>query len=155
MFSKAEARERRQAFWTTFGVYMRKHKPTNHPKTKWVNYRTGVRDLYFRLVADGRKAQVCIELQHKDEGIRALFYEQWKELRRVFESITSEEWTWVEEVYDPETYRTLSRIYVEKEGLNHFVKEDWTELFQFFEKHMVPLDEFWGEFQEVFKQLES
>ena len=155
MFSKAEAKERRQAFWTTFAVYMRKHKPTNHPKTKWVNYRTGVRDLYFRLNTNGRKAQVCIDLQHNDEGIRVLFYEQWLELRKVFESIAGSEWKWEADVYDAETYQTLSRISVETEGLNYFNKEDWSALFQFFEKHMVPLDEFWGEFQEVFKQLES
>lgn len=156
MYTKEEAREITTLFWTSFGKYMQKHKSQFQFHNKWVNYRTGVKDVYFRLKLDKSMAIVCIELQHKDQGIRELYFQQFEELKRVFTEIVGEwKWEFDELVYTPEgNYLALSKISIAIDGVNLFNKETWQKTFQFFEEHMLKLDEFWADFNEIFKQLE-
>lgn len=152
MFSKEEAKELTTLFWTSFGKYMQKHKPTFAKHVKWVNYKTGVKDIYFRLHADKKTASIAIELQHQDESIRKLYFEQFTELKTVF-TATAGEWIWEEEYFGFKG-NEISRIYLDHDiKFNIFIKDTWGECFQFFEKHIVNLDEFWCDFNEIFKNL--
>src|SRR3989338_211237 len=94
VFSKEEARLHRIEFWTAFGVYMRQHFSASGTKQKWVNYHTGVKGIFFRLDAEPRFARVAITLEQPDPGIRALFFEQWEEIRSYLESVSETNWTW-------------------------------------------------------------
>jgi len=67
---------------------------------------------------------------------------------------TGAEWKWEPNFYREETRIEISRIYQEIEGVNYFVKDDWSELFRFFERYQVPFDEFWGDFKGVFEALD-
>ena len=155
MFSKEESAQLRKDFWTAYGVFMRKHTPTADHKIKWLNYRTGIKDIYFRLEADKKRARICIDLQHRDEGIRELYFEQFQELKKMLELTTDEVWQWEKEYYRADTDITISRIYLEKEGINCYVKGDWSEFFHFFQRYQVPFDAFWGDFKGVFEALEA
>lgn len=152
MFSKEEARELKTLFWTSFGKFMGKHRSASGRKVKWVNYKTGVRDLYFRLECDKKQASISIELQHRDEGIRDLFLDQFKELRRVLESELGEEWDWETEVWTP-AGNAIYRIGTVRHDVNVYRKDDWKEIFEFFEPRIVALDTFWSEFGELFVLL--
>lgn len=154
MLSRQEKRDWHREFWTTFGVFMRKHQSMTGTKVKWLNYRTGVKDIYFRMEADGKKARFCIDIQHSDEGIRELYFEQFKEVKTVLEATIGEELIWDEAYYFEETRRTACRIYAEKDKINIFDKSQWSELFAFFEKYIVGIDEFWADFNELFKALD-
>jgi hypothetical protein len=76
VYSKAEATQLRQAFWTTFGQYMAPVPSAEGVPTNWINYKTGLKHVYFRMQADNRLASIGIELTHPDAGIRELFFEQ-------------------------------------------------------------------------------
>ncbi|MCB9189313.1 MAG: DUF4268 domain-containing protein [Flavobacteriales bacterium] len=154
MFSKEEAKELTKLFWTSFGKFMGKHQSFHGKHIKWVNYKTGVRDMYFRLRADSKKAEVAIEIQHKDDGIRELFYDQFLELKAVFKDMVGE-WTWEKDIYNDQSI-LISKIYIECDRkVNVYDKNTWKDGFEFFEKNIVPLDEFWSEFCEIFKYLEK
>jgi Domain of unknown function (DUF4268) len=152
VFTKEESKGLKVAFWTAFGIYMRQFPPAHDPKTKWVNYHTGIRGIYFRLEAGSGMVRVSITLEHSDPGIRALFYGQWEELKTILESASLQTWTWL-----PETYlqdgRAISRIYVEKGNVSIFSRPDWPEIFEFMSGALVPLDETWAECHEVFRDL--
>ena len=49
MYSKAEATQLRQAFWTAFGQYMAPVPSAEGETTNWINYKTGFKHLYFRM----------------------------------------------------------------------------------------------------------
>lgn len=154
MFSKEEAKKLTKLFWTSFGKFMGKHPSHLGKNIKWVNYKTGVKDLYFRLRADSKKAEIAVELQHKDEGIRELFFDQFEELKTVFSSIVGE-WDWEKDIYN-DTGTKISKIHLTfPEKVNIYDKNTWQNCFIFFEQNMVALDEFWGEFSDLFKQLEK
>jgi hypothetical protein len=153
MYSKIEAAERRKEFWETFGEYMRKHPVKSNSKSSWLTYKTRVRDIYFRFEVDNRGAKVCIDIQHRDKEIRDLYYEQFTELKVVLESIMGMEFIWSPSYILEETDKEVCRIYTELHYKNINRKEDWEDLFQFLEKHIVPLDKFWEEYADIFIEL--
>lgn len=153
MYGKEEAKELKTLFWTSFGKYMRKHATEYGSKIHWVNYKTGVKDIYFRLKADKKTASISVDLQHGDPGIRELFFEQFLETRTVFHDLTGSEWNW-QANYTDQYEKEMSRIYLEIEHVNMYNKDTWESIFLFFEKYLLGLDEYWGEFKELFKQLE-
>ena len=81
MYSKAEVTQLRQAFWTALGQYMAPVPSAEGDTTNWINYKTGLKNVYFRMQADNRRASIAIELTHPDAGIRELFWEQFLELK--------------------------------------------------------------------------
>lgn len=152
MFSKEEAKELTTLFWTSFGKYMNKHKPQYAKNIKWVNYKTGVKDIFFRLNADKNSASVSIEIQHEDAFIRSLFFEQFEELQTLFKGIVGE-WTWEKETFNNMGIPS-SKIFINhQQKVNIYLKDTWADCFKFFELNMVKLDEFWSEFNEIFKNL--
>ncbi len=131
---------------------MGKHRSVSGKKVKWANYKTGVNDIYLRLHCDNKKAVISFDIQHRDEGIRELFLEQFMELRGVFHSELGEEWDWDPEAYT-ETGQPIVRISKTRNGVNIFNKNDWKEIFEFFEPRLVAFDSFWTEFNEIFITL--
>lgn len=154
MLSRAEAQALRTQFWTAFGRLMTRNISAFGPKTKWLNYRTGIKGLFFRVHADTKVARVSIDLQHSDSGIRELFYEQLLEVQNLLHSTTETTWEWIPEMY-LETGQCISRVFVEKTGLNLYDQATWTDYFEFFEQHLVGFDEIWSMVKPIFEDLES
>lgn len=153
MYGKEEAKELKTLFWTSFGKYMRKHTTEYGSKIQWVNYKTGIKDIYFRLDADKRTAKVCVDLQHRDPEIREIFYDQFLETKTVFHELTGSEWIWLP-IYIDDYGKEISRIYLEIDQVNMYNKDTWETMFLFFEKYMLGLDNYWEEFKDLFKQLD-
>jgi hypothetical protein len=70
MYSKDQASQLKQQFWTTFGQYITPHPSAEGIKINWVNYKTGIKHLYFRMQAENRSASIAIEIAHPDAGIQ-------------------------------------------------------------------------------------
>lgn len=121
-------------------------------KTNWVNYKTGEKNIFFRLAADNKKASVTIELSHKDLEIQQIVYEHFLSLKRFLSDAAGEEWNWQLHGTD-ENGRVVSRIYTERSGVSIFKKEDWPELIRFFKAGIIALDEFWSNVKYSFEDL--
>lgn len=153
MWSKEESRNRKKRFFTAFGVYMKKHKDEYGSRIRWVNYRTGVNAIKFRIEADNKNAFVCIDIINKDEGIREVFFEQFIEFKKVLNA------TMTELIWEPSMYlqngEEISRIYTILEGKSINNEADWVDIFRFFEQNLIALHDFWDLSQDVFKDLED
>ncbi|TGE10129.1 DUF4268 domain-containing protein [Hymenobacter fodinae] len=152
MYSKTEVTQLRQAFWTTFGQYMQPVPSAEGVPTNWINYKTGLKHVYFRMQADGRHATIGIELTHPDAGIRELFFEQFEALKLVLHETLGEQWTW-EPAAEDANGQTISRIYQELRPANLFNRDDWPRLISFFKPRIMALDEFWSTGQYAFDEL--
>ncbi|MVZ61511.1 DUF4268 domain-containing protein [Sphingobacterium humi] len=153
MYSREEAKKIKETFWTSFGQYMQPVPGADGGKVNWVNYKTGIRYLYFRMDADNKKASVAIEIAHPDAGIRALLFEQFQQYRMLLENELGEEWIWHAESQDDYGKET-ARIYVELAGVSVFKQSDWPSLISFFKPRIMALDSFWSDAQygfELFK----
>lgn len=152
MYSKAEITRLRQAFWTAFGQYMAPVPSAEGDTTNWINYKTGVKNVYFRMQADKAQASIAIELTHPDAGIRELFWEQFLELRTLLHEALGETWTWAPDATDAHG-QPLSRIYYDLPGVNLFNRDDWPALISFFKPRLIALDAFWADAQYAFEAL--
>ncbi|MBD2714559.1 DUF4268 domain-containing protein [Hymenobacter sp. BT646] len=152
MYSKTEVTQLRQAFWTTFGQYMAPVPSAEGVPTNWINYKTGLKHVYFRMQADGRRATISIELTHPDVGVRELFFEQFLELKTLLHETLGETWRWEADAVDTNG-QPLSRIFTELTPVNLFSRDDWPALISFFKPRLMALDEFWSNAQYAFDAL--
>lgn len=152
MYSKQEASQLRQEFWTAFGQYMLPVLSSEGMKISWTNYKTGEKNIYFRMNVDNKTASVAIEITHKDKGLQEIYFEQFLQLKSLLHNALNEEWEWQKFVQD-DNGNTISRIYTEIKNVNLFNKNDWPQLISFFKKNMIALDEFWDNAKDVFEAL--
>jgi len=143
MYTREQASQIRQAFWTAFGQYMAPVLSSEGMRTNWVNYKTGLKYVFFRMQTDKKQASIAIELTHPDEGIQELYFEQFTELKQQLHDAVGEEWEWDLHTTD-ENGKTVSRIYKEINGVSVFNQDDWPELISFFKPRIIALDEFWS-----------
>ncbi|RYY56351.1 MAG: DUF4268 domain-containing protein [Chitinophagaceae bacterium] len=149
MYTREEASQVRRSFWTSFGQYMKPVKGAEGDAVNWLNYKTGVKHLYFRMDADKRTASVSVEISHPDREIRERYYQQFVTLEKVLGKTTGEKWEWHPEIYD-EDGRQISRIIVSIEGVNVLSREDWPAIISFFKPRIIALDVFWSAARDMF-----
>jgi len=152
MYSKQEASQLKQAFWTAFGQYMSPVMSAEGERINWMNYKTGEKDIYFRMNADNKKASIAITITHKDEGLQDLYFQQFVQLKNMLHDALQEQWTWVLHVND-EQGKTISIIYKELENVNIFKQEDWPQIISFFKPRIIALDAFWSNAKYAFEAL--
>ncbi len=153
LYSREEAKKIKENFWTSFGQYMSVVPNVDGEKVTWVNYKTGIKHLFFRMDADNKHATIAIEIANPDEGIRALLWEQFKEYEQMLLEELQEEWIWDFDYYD-EYVKAKARIFMEIRGVSVFKQEDWPQLISFFKPRIMALDSFWSSAQygfELFK----
>jgi len=149
LYSKDQASQLKQAFWTTFGQYIAPQTSAYGLKTNWINYKTGIKHLHFKMQADQRSAFIAIELSDPDPGMQELVYEQLLTFRKILKNCLHEEWEWQLHVQD-ENYKTVTRIVKTLPDVNIFKQEDWPKLISFFKPRIIALDEFWSDAQDSF-----
>jgi len=143
MYTKEEASRQRQAFWTTLGQYMRPVLSADGERVNWVNYKTGVPSVYFRMEAGTGGANIAIEITHSDRSSRKECFDKFVALRAVLHDTLGEEWDWAGSRTD-EHGREISAISKALQNVNIMRQEDWPDLISFFKNRIIALDEFWS-----------
>ncbi len=152
MYSKEQASQLKQSFWTTFGQYISPHLSAEGLKINWVNYKTGIKHLNFRMQAENGWANIAIEITHPDAGIQELFFEQFKELNLVLTDALQEYWEWDLNIIN-EHGKIISRIGKQLNNVSIFNRNDWPALISFFKPRIIALDEFWSNAKHSFDDL--
>ena len=152
MYSKDEEKQLKLDFWGGLNELLELEKGYHANKVNWMSFNTNIKPLYFRMEADEVGARLCIDLQFPDDGIRALFYEQFTEfdtkLNQVFDGNTKWQPQFVHS-----NGKTISRISIELAEVSIRNRSDWDKMYAFLRDNLVKLEHFWAEFGEVFIQL--
>ena len=149
MYTRQEVSRIRQQFWTAFGQYMQPITSSEGEKINWVNYRTGAKDIYFRMEADKTHASISIELSHADHHAQASYFDRLQKLKSIFTETMNEQWTW-ERLVPDEHGKLVSRIYSEMKNVNIMNQSDWPALISFFKQRIIALDSFWNSIKDTF-----
>jgi hypothetical protein len=153
MYTKEEVSRQKQAFWTTFGRYMQPVLSTEGTAVGWLNYKTGIPGIQFKMEADHNQVSIAIVLSHKDDVLRAAHYEKLTELKVMFESeLEGEDWLWHEHTID-KWGKNFSAVRKELTGVNIHRKEDWPAMISFLKKRLIALDAFWSMARYGFEEL--
>ena len=151
MYARGEASKIKHEFWTTFGRYMNPVLSAEGNPINWVNYHTGVKDVFFRMDASNSSASISISIEHNDPGIRELFFEQFLELKPVLELTLDEHWIWRR--HDIVLNKPVGRIFNELQNVSVFNKAQWPDLISFFKPRIIALDSFWENAKYSFDSL--
>lgn len=142
MFTREAASRIKQEFWTTFGRYMSPILSAEGMKINWVNYHTGLKDVYFRMDAGQKSAAIYISMEQDDLNIQELYFEQFLELKDLLHDVLQEEWDWQQHVPGADG-KIISRIYKQFSGVSVFYKDHWADVISFFKPRIIALDSFW------------
>ena len=144
MYNQHEKSVLRQEFWTAFGQYMAPVPSSEGLKINWVNYKTGIKDLYFKMEAGDGIADISILVTHADLSRQSLLFNLFKQLKKQLQTVLQEEWQWMEQT-EAENGKTTSRIYTSVSGVSIYKKEDWPQIISFLKPRIIALDAFWNE----------
>ena len=151
MFSKKELAQSRKEFWMIFGQYMSPVLSSEGEKINWINYKTGVKGLQFKMDVVQDVASISIEINHSDTHEQKVIFEKLLQLKHILDNSLKEEWNWHLHTSD-ESGKLISRIYRERKGINIIYKESWPALISFFKPRMMALDEFWNSVKYSFEE---
>ncbi len=143
MYTRQEASRIKQAFWTTYGQYMRPVPSASGEKVNWVNYKTGIKHLFFRMHANKQKAFIAIELNNQNLTMQQSHWDQLIELKPLLETELQEEWEWLSMMND-EYGKIVSMVKKEIDEVNIFNQDDWPQIISFFKPRIIALDSFWS-----------
>lgn len=152
MYTRQQASIIRDEFWTAFGQYMAPVPSMEGLKVNWLNYKTGEKDIRFRMEADTKRASIGIVLVHKDPVVRMLYFEQLHELKNILREYTQEEWTWNREISD-DSLGTISSVHQVLSGVNIFDRDQWPAIIRFLKPRIIALDAFWYTVKDSFSGL--
>lgn len=152
MLPKEERKQRNELFWATFKEVMRGKVSSSGRRVNWATYPTEVKDTYLRLICDGKTTAVCYDIQFRDAGIKAIFWEQLGELKKVLEDSMTIPTKW-DEQFETKEGLLIGRISWELEGVNFFKDEDWPQIHSFFSERLIEFDAFYQEFKDILIQL--
>lgn len=143
MFSKTEAANIRQEFWTSFGK--------SFPR-KWILYNTKIKGLSFKFYADRKKAMTVLDIEHREEVAGEMLYEQLLSLKSILESDYLPTVIF-DKNYVLENGKEISRIYViHEEKFSIYNKNTWRSCFEFFQETMTQFELFFLEFEDYIRQ---
>lgn len=154
MFTKEERKAVHEAFWMRFKKHIKKVEKqqfinSNHRKINWINYPTGVKEIYIRLDINQKQAKFSIDFQSKDPEILNLIWEQMQELKVVFENEMGTTGTWDEHATN-KANQAIKSIYWTLPNVSIYNPKDEAEIFIFFQSKLFNFHKFYDEFNEVF-----
>lgn len=131
-----------QQFWTVFGQYMAPIPSADGEKINWINYKTEVRFIRFRLQSINSIASVAIELSHPDINVQQQQFEQLGLFKKQFQQICATDWRWRKMNKDERNKITCS-IETSIENVSIMNESQWPQIISFFKPRLISLDNFW------------
>jgi len=144
MYSKEEAQRLKREFWIEFAE--------KHPR-KWILYDTKIKDFSFKFYVDNKKAQVLIDIEHRSDEKRTIYFEKLESLKTILEDDFVKDLVF-EKNFVLENGKKMSRIWVEKTQVSVNNRKYWDEIFDFFFEKMNALEMFYFEYGDYIRDLE-
>jgi len=144
MYSKEETQRLKREFWVAFAE--------KYPR-KWVLYDTKIKDFSFKFYVDNKKAQVLIDIEHRNDEKRTIYFEKLESLKSILEDDFVKDLVF-EKNFVLENGKTISRIWVEKSGVSVSNSKYWDEIFDFFNEKMHAIEMFYLEYGDYIRDLE-
>jgi hypothetical protein len=153
MYSRQEISKQKQAFWTAFGRYMQPILSAEELPVSWINYKTGVPGISFKMDADHQQVVISILMSSSDISKQQAFYNRLAQMRHMLEETLGEtDWQWQSAVPD-EYGKTVSSVSKRLKGVSIHRQEDWAAIISFLKPRIIALDAFWSMGKYGFEEL--
>ncbi len=152
MYTRDQASKIKQQFWTSFGKYMAPVLSAEGEKINWINYKTGIRHLNFKMDATKEEAYISIEIVHKVPAYAQKLFDQFVLLKSFLALNPSYNWQW-EPAGQNGNPPTISRIITKLQPCNIFNEKDWPAIISFLKPGIIWLDKFWCTHKIIFEMI--
>lgn len=142
MYSKEEAKQLRQQFWTMFG---------KRYDRKWLLYQTKIKDVVLKFSFEDRKAIVSIDITPDDSFFREYYFEKLMSLKSLMLDEVDAALVF-DDAYLLPSGKLISRIYVMLEGVKIQKQSDWPMVYEFYYEKMDKLERFFLEYKDFIKE---
>ena len=150
MFSKEEAKALREEFWDQFKTLSIRRRIRKKLPGEWLLTNTGIKALNLRFHVDREVAQVGIDLETRNMDKKIELYEKLESLKKLLEEAMESPMIWELE-YIRENGKSVSRIYLQMEGVDIYKRDTWAGAHKFMYDNMMKLEAFFGEYQDFLK----
>jgi hypothetical protein len=144
MYSKLETQRLKHEFWVEFAQ--------KYPR-KWLLYDTKIKDFSFKFYVDNKKAQVLIDIEHRNDEKRIAYFKKLQALKNILEEEFVKDLIFEKE-HTLESGKIISRIWVEKLGVGVSNRKKWDEIFKFYNEKMDALEAFYSDYDSFIKDIE-
>ena len=153
MYSAQEISKQKQTFWTAFGKYMQPILSAEELPVTWVNYKTGVPGISFRMDADDKRVSIAIVISSSDPSRQQALYNRLTQMKQMIgEALGEKDWVW--QASGPDEYgRMVSSVSKQLKGLSIHRQEDWPAMISFLKPRIIALDAFWSAGRYGFEEL--
>ncbi len=142
MFSKEEASNLREEFWTSFGK--------SFPR-KWILYRTKIKGLAFKFDAGRRDLNVAIEINSNNSTKNELLFEQFQALKSILTDCIPN--IVFDDNYVLNSGKSVHWIYTPyPDKFSIYNKNTWGAAFLFMKDNMSALEEFFEDYKDFIEQ---
>lgn len=144
MYSKQENQQLKQEFWITFAE--------KYPR-KWILYDTKIKDLSFKFFVDNRKAQVMIDIEHRNDEKRLAYFDKIIALKNILDEEFIKDLVY-EKNLALDNGKIISRIWIEKLNTSVSNKNNWDLIYTFFYEKMNALELFFNDYDDFIKNID-
>jgi hypothetical protein len=150
MYSKEEAKALREEFWNRFKVIYSRRRTRKKLPGNWILSNTGIKALNLRFHVDRQVAQVGIDLETRNMDKRLELFRKLESVKKILEGTMGTAMNWEIE-YIRENRKSVSRIYVEKNGVDIYDSSTWQDAYEFMYREMMKLEDFYREYRDFLK----
>lgn len=150
MFSKEEAKGLREEFWDTFKQMSAARRTRKKLPGNWILTRTGIKALNLKFHVDREVAQVGIDVETRSMDKRIELFEKLEALKNKLEEAMGSPMNW-ELDYIRENGKSVSRIFVQSEGVDIYNRNTWQKAHAFMYDNMIKLESFFQEYRDYLK----
>lgn len=152
MYKREEISKIKQGFWTAFGRYMRPVMSAEGLPVNWINYKTGINGIHFKMDAARDHAVIMISLTNNSLMLQAHF-DQFLQLKAILQQTLGEDdWIWQQPDAAAHGKQTIT-ISKMLEEVNVLRESDWPGIISFLKPRIIALDEFWSMAKPAFEAL--
>ena len=141
MYSKDEIKELRLSFWQNFKSYCETQPALNYKKKRWILNETQIRGVALRFDIDRQNARVILEIQSKNEDRRLQIFEILERYKVVMEEGFENGLIWEFYHKRDDNNQEVCRIYTQFENMDWHNQSRWPEIYGFFIKNMLQMEE--------------
>ncbi len=152
MYSKEKIKELNLKFWQNFKSYCEAHPALNYQKKRWILNNTQIRGMALRFEPERDNAKVILELQHKHEDHRLITYEILERYKVALEKGFENGLIWEFYHQREDNGQEVCRIYTQLENVDRHNQNQWSQIYDFFIKNMLQMEENFLLVKEVVKE---
>lgn len=150
MYTKEEAKQLREDFWEGFRRYTLPRKRSKKLPPKWIMDKTGINALSLRFSLENNNAMVSIDIETRSMDKRLELYERLEAVKKLLHETMGTELIW-ELDFERENSKSVSRIYTILHDVSIYERVCWGDIYRFFYKNMLKLEEFFEEYRDYLK----